>query len=69
MTNRTSTETILPGGKGINVSMGGEGAVLAAADGQIYESLPPKGTLVNAVGAGDSMVAGLEIRLKRCTTN
>lgn len=40
------------------VSMAGEGAVLAAADGQIYEAPAPKGTLVNGVGAGDSMVAG-----------
>lgn len=40
------------------VSMSGEGAVLAAADGQVLEAEAPSGTLVNAVGAGDSMVAG-----------
>lgn len=40
------------------VSMAGKGAVLLAEDGHIYESPAPKGTLVNAVGAGDSMVAG-----------
>lgn len=40
------------------VSMAGEGAVLAAADGQVYEAPAPKGILVNSVGAGDSMVAG-----------
>ncbi|MBE5868407.1 MAG: 1-phosphofructokinase [Lachnospiraceae bacterium] len=40
------------------VSMAGEGAVLAAQDGKIYESPAPKGKLINGVGAGDSMVAG-----------
>ncbi len=40
------------------VSMAGEGAVLVAENGGIYESPAPKGRLVNAVGAGDSMVAG-----------
>ena len=40
------------------VSMAGKGAVLLAEDGGIYEGPAPKGTLVNAVGAGDSMVAG-----------
>jgi len=29
-----------------------------AADGTVYTSPAPKGTLVNSVGAGDSMVAG-----------
>lgn len=38
--------------------MAGEGAVLAAADGSVYEAPAPKGKLVNGVGAGDSMVAG-----------
>lgn len=46
------------GATNVLVSMAGEGAVLLTADGQIYESPAPKGTLVNAVGAGDSMVAG-----------
>ena len=40
------------------VSMAGEGAVLIGADGNVYEAPAPKGTLVNGVGAGDSMVAG-----------
>ena len=38
--------------------MAGEGAVLVAEDGQVYKEPAPKGTLVNGVGAGDSMVAG-----------
>lgn len=40
------------------VSMAGEGAVLLTEDGTVYMSQAPKGTVVNAVGAGDSMVAG-----------
>ena len=27
-------------------------------DGKVYETMPPKGKVVNSVGAGDSMVAG-----------
>lgn len=46
------------GAANVLVSMAGEGAVLIAADGKIYDAPAPKGTLVNAVGAGDSMVAG-----------
>lgn len=40
------------------ISMAGEGAVLVAEDGQVFEEPAPKGRLVNGVGAGDSMVAG-----------
>jgi len=46
------------GARNVLVSMAGEGAVLAAADGSIYEAPAPEGKLVNGVGAGDSMVAG-----------
>lgn len=46
------------GAANVLVSMSGEGAVLAAADGKIYQSPAPEGKLINAVGAGDSMVAG-----------
>lgn len=46
------------GAANVLVSMAGEGAVLAAADGKVYLAEAPKGTLVNGVGAGDSMVAG-----------
>ena len=46
------------GAQNVLVSMAGEGAVLAAADGKVYEAPVPEGTLVNGVGAGDSMVAG-----------
>lgn len=46
------------GARNVLVSMAGEGAVLVAEDGAVYMSPAPSGTLVNAVGAGDSMVAG-----------
>ena len=46
------------GAQNVLVSMAGEGAVLAAADGGLYKRSAPEGKLVNAVGAGDSMVAG-----------
>lgn len=46
------------GAVNVLVSMAGEGAVLIAENGNIYETQAPKGKLVNGVGAGDSMVAG-----------
>ena len=46
------------GAKNVLVSLAGEGAVLLAEDGSIYEAPAPEGRLVNGVGAGDSMVAG-----------
>lgn len=46
------------GARNVLVSMAGEGAVLIAEDGSVYRSAVPKGKLINAVGAGDSMVAG-----------
>lgn len=46
------------GAQNVLVSMAGQGAVLVAENGQILEMDAPKGELKNAVGAGDSMVAG-----------
>lgn len=46
------------GAKNVLISMAGEGAVLVAEDGSVYDAPAPEGVLVNAVGAGDSMVAG-----------
>ena len=46
------------GAVNVLVSMAGEGAVLAAGDGSIYDAPAPEGRLINGVGAGDSMVAG-----------
>ena len=54
------------GARNVLVSMAGDGAVLVAEDGSIFQSEhgeqmqldAPKGEVQNAVGAGDSMVAG-----------
>lgn len=46
------------GARNVLVSMAGTGAVLVTEDGNVYMSDAPKGTVINAVGAGDSMVAG-----------
>ena len=62
----TTREEVVPYGKKLQemgaqnvlISMAGEGAVLIAADGRVFDAPAPKGTLVNGVGAGDSMVAG-----------
>ena len=46
------------GARNVLVSMAGEGAVLLDESGNLHQLDAPKGKLVNAVGAGDSMVAG-----------
>ena len=46
------------GAANVLVSMAGDGAILVTKDGKVYETMPPKGKVVNSVGAGDSMVAG-----------
>lgn len=46
------------GARNVLISMAGQGAVLVAEDSSVHLTPAPKGTLVNAVGAGDSMVAG-----------
>lgn len=46
------------GNVNVLVSRAGEGAILIGTDDNIYKSPAPKGTLINSVGAGDSMVAG-----------
>lgn len=62
----TTREDVVPyakklqeqGARNVLVSMAGEGAVLVTEDGDVIENPSPKGTVVNSVGAGDSMVAG-----------
>lgn len=62
----TKREEVIPyakrlqqvGARNVLVSMAGEGAVLVAENGNIYEAAAPKGELINGVGAGDAMVAG-----------
>lgn len=46
------------GARNVLVSMAGDGAVLVAEDGSVFETEAPKGRVKNSVGAGDSMVAG-----------
>lgn len=46
------------GAQNVLVSMAGQGAVLVDALGAVHMLAAPEGKLVNAVGAGDSMVAG-----------
>lgn len=46
------------GARNVLVSMAGDGAVLITEDGAVFEAEAPEGTVVNSVGAGDSMVAG-----------
>ena len=46
------------GAENVLISMAGDGAILVAADGSVWQSPAPKGNVVNSVGAGDSMVAG-----------
>lgn len=61
----SSLEEIIPYGKKLIemgaehliISLGGEGAYLFVRD-EIYFGAAPKGTLINSVGAGDSMIAG-----------
>lgn len=62
----TTREDVIPyakklqekGARNVLVSMAGQGAVLAAENGEVHMQPAPKGVLVNAVGAGDYMVAG-----------
>ena len=46
------------GARNVLISMAGEGAVFISEKGDVMKSEAPKGTVVNSVGAGDSMVAG-----------
>lgn len=46
------------GARNVLVSRAGDGAILLDEHGQVRTKKVPKGTLVNSVGSGDSMVAG-----------
>ena len=46
------------GAKNVLISLAAEGAILLTAEGEILFGEAPRGKLVNAVGAGDSMVGG-----------
>jgi len=51
-------ELMAQGAQNVLVSLGGDGAVLCAADGTRLYQPAPDGTVVGTVGAGDSLVAG-----------
>ncbi|PFD95545.1 1-phosphofructokinase [Bacillus cereus] len=61
----STVEEIIPYGRklieqgvqNVIVSMAGAGALLFTSEG-VYEATVPKGTVINSVGAGDSLVAG-----------
>ncbi|MGN0395998.1 MAG: 1-phosphofructokinase [Coprococcus sp.] len=46
------------GARNVLVSMAGDGAILITENGELYRIGAPDGSVVNSVGAGDSMVAG-----------
>ena len=46
------------GARNVLVSMAGDGALLVDELGEVHRALCPQGTVVNSVGAGDSMLAG-----------
>lgn len=46
------------GARNVLISMAGDGAILVTEEGAVHKIGVPKGTVVNSVGAGDSMVAG-----------
>ena len=54
------------GAVNVLVSMAGEGAVLVDETGCVHKMEAPEGMLVNAVGAGDSMVAGFLAGWEAC---
>lgn len=46
------------GARNVLISLGGDGALLVDAFDVVHRHTAPQGTMVNTVGAGDSMVAG-----------
>ena len=46
------------GAQNVLISRGSEGAILLTNTNEILKTTAPKGTVINTVGAGDSMVAG-----------
>lgn len=55
----------LMGAQNVMVSFGKKGAVLLTQEGQWFQHKAPEGQVVNAVGAGDSMVAGFLYQYER----
>ncbi len=57
-TEKCARELIKQGARNVIVSLGGDGAVLFAEDGNTYHSGTVKEKVISTVGSGDSMVAG-----------
>lgn len=55
---RYAKETAALGAKNVVVSMAEKGALMLAENGQICRCVPPRGRLIDSVGAGDSLIAG-----------
>ena len=55
---RLAAELRARGAKNVLVSLGGDGAILAADDGKIYRARAPRVEVRSTVGAGDSCLAG-----------
>ena len=41
------------GARNVLISMAGDGAILLDEHGKVYQGRPPKGEVLNSVGAGD----------------
>lgn len=46
------------GAQNVLISRGKDGSILITSEGEVVKMTVPKGTVINTVGAGDSMVAG-----------
>lgn len=46
------------GAQNVLVSMGKDGAILLTHNGDLFKTPAPKGSVINTVGSGDSMIAG-----------
>ncbi len=55
---RGAKELVARGAQNVIVSLGGAGAVYVNSEGELFSLPAPRGTLVDSVGAGDSVVAG-----------
>lgn len=53
------------GAQNVLISMAGDGALLRTEHGEIWKAPAAKGTVVNSVGAGDSMVGGFLAALEK----
>lgn len=53
------------GARVVIVSLGGDGAVMVTEEGRVFSASVPQGKVVNAVGAGDAMVAGFLAGLEK----